>query len=192
MPRIVSILCASRNSAYHDLEDVEVYDPDRDARTFSGGTPIVAHPPCRAWSVKTSQLAKPAPGEKELALWCVERLRDCGGILEHPAYSTLFAAANLPRPTEGHRHGLWSIEVWQAWWGFPMKKATWLVFAGIHPRDVHFPYALHPKGGDLRTGQLLSTKQRSATTPAFARWLVHTARLSTTAHRPPDATPKAT
>lgn len=46
----VSVLCANRNSIYHDMEGVEVFDVDRDARTFRGDTPIIGHPPCRTWS----------------------------------------------------------------------------------------------------------------------------------------------
>lgn len=96
----ISALCVSRNSAYHGLPGVVAFDIDRDARTFLGDTPIVAHPPCRAWSAFCSHQAKAPPGEKELAPMCVELLRQCGGVLEHPAHSRLWPAMGLPRPGE--------------------------------------------------------------------------------------------
>ena len=98
--RLVSVLCASRNSVYKTLDAVDVYDATRDARTFPGNTPIIAHPPCRSWSAFCRHQAKPEPGEAELGLWCAEQLRKCGGVLEQPAHSRLFAAAGLPLPNQ--------------------------------------------------------------------------------------------
>lgn len=45
----VAVLFARQDSTYKALSGVDVYDIDRDARTFQGGMPVVAHPPCRAW-----------------------------------------------------------------------------------------------------------------------------------------------
>lgn len=70
----VSVLCAARNSIYYDMEGVEVFDVDRDARTFRGDTPIIGHPPCRGWSAFLAHQAKPAAGEKELGLWVCDQL----------------------------------------------------------------------------------------------------------------------
>lgn len=176
-PRIVSVLCAARNSVYHDLPGVAVYDARLDARTFAGETPIVAHPPCRAWSVKTKHQAKPEPGEKELGLWCCEMLLQCGGVLEQPAFSEMFEAAGFPTPSTRRQSGdVWTLEVWQAWWGYPMKKATCLAFCGVPRAAIELPFRLHPRGGDRRTEQRMSKSQRSATTRAFAEWLVSAAR----------------
>lgn len=178
--RPVAVLCVQRNSAYHGMDGVEAYDLERDARTFPGGMPVIAHPPCRSWSAHCSHQAKPEAGEQELGLWCVEQVIEWGGILEQPAHSRLWGTAGLPEPgqTTGRAFGnwLWSMEVWQAWWGYPMRKATWLMFSQIHPKDVRVPLRLHPRGCDRRREQLMSKNQRSATTLEFARWLVATAR----------------
>lgn len=171
-----AILCAQPNSAYHTMADVDVYDERRDARTFPGGIPVIAHPPCRAWSARYRHLAKPAPGEKELGLWCVQQVRTWGGILEQPKHSRLWDAAGLPKPGVPPTADSWSAEVWQAWWGFPTQKTTWLYFSRIAPSEVHFPLRLHAPAGDGRRYERLSTKQRSRTTPAFAAWLADTAR----------------
>lgn len=171
----VAVLCASTRSIYHKLPSVDVYDKLRDARMFSGGCPVVAHPPCRAWSAYCSHQAKPEPGEKELGLWCCDMLRQCGGVLEHPAHSRLFAAAALPMP--GCSDGkLWSAFVLQSWWGDSRRKATWLCFSGIDRSEVEFPFALRATDkGDRRRWQVMSKHQRSATNETFARWIVEVA-----------------
>lgn len=175
MTRPVAVLCAARNSIYHALDGVEVYDAARDARTFPGGMPVICHPPCRSWSAFCRQQAKPAPGEQELGIWCAEQLRQWGGILEQPAFSHLFAAAGLPLP--GRYGDVWTLEVWQAWWGYPTRKRTWLAFCGIDPAKVHVPYRLHAAGRDRRRMQVMSHNQRSATSEAIAKWLVDLASI---------------
>lgn len=174
--RPVAVLCANSVTAYRGLPGVEVYDKKRDARTFRGGVPVIAHPPCRSWSAWCGHQAKPEPGERELALWCVEQVNNCGGILEQPAHSRLWDTARLPKPGTPYQNGRFCVSVWQAWWGYPMKKATWLYLVGIEPADVRTPYRLHPAGGDRRREQLMSKQQRSRTEPAFAAWLVALAR----------------
>ena len=64
----IAVLCVQKNNHYRGMEGVEVYDKQRDARTFPGGMPVVAHPPCRAWSAFCRHQAKPEPGEKALGL----------------------------------------------------------------------------------------------------------------------------
>lgn len=176
--RTVAAICVAPNSVYKALPGVDAYDKGRDARTYAGGMPIVAHPPCRSWSAYCAHQAKPEPGERELALWCVEQLRREGGVLEQPAHSRLWDAAGLPKPGQKARTpGPWSMEVWQAWWGYPMKKATWLCFFGIAPFDLPpVPLRLHDKGADRRRQQLMSKHQRAATTEPFALWLLDCAR----------------
>lgn len=177
MPQ-VAVLCCAPNSIYKTMPDVDAYDMARDARNYDGSLPVVAHPPCRAWSAYCAHQAKPEPGEKELGLWCADKLREVGGVLEHPAHSRLFAAAGLPKPGEPERDGLRTLEVWQAWWGYPMKKSTWLCFSGVDIKALTIPYRLHDQGADRRRQQLMSKHQRAATVPEFARWLVDAAMLA--------------
>lgn len=107
----MAALCVAPRSVYHALPEVDAYDLRRDVRSFAGGLPVVAHPPCRAWSAYCAHQAKPLPGEKDLGPLCVEWLRKEGGVLEHPAHSRLFAACGLPRPGET-RGDLWTVGVW--------------------------------------------------------------------------------
>ena len=177
--RTVAILCAATKSYYHDMPGVDVYDARRDARTFGGGMPVVAHPPCRSWSAFTAHQSKPEDGERNLGLWCAEQVKREGGILEQPAHSRLWEAANLPRPGQPASRDGFSLEVWQAWWGYSMKKNTWLFFSHIDQAAIHLPFTLHAKGADRRREQIMSKRQRAETIPALARWLVELARTAT-------------
>lgn len=168
----VAVLCAAPRSIYHWLPGVEVYDRHRDARTFPGQMPVVAHPPCRGWSAKLRHQAKPEAGERELGLLCCEFLRQCGGILEQPADSALWPHGRLPWPGESDGD-LWSVEVQQCWWGHPAPKPTWLCFSFVPEDQVLFP-APQPA---MRSTAGMSAAQRSATPRALARWLVQHARL---------------
>lgn len=184
----VAVLCCASKSPYRGMAGVECYDKKRDVRTFRGGMKIVAHPPCRTWSAYCAHQAKPEPGEKELGPLCVEWLKKCGGVLEHPAHSRLWDACRLPKPGWTHSRDLWSMEVLQGWWGDTRSKTTWLCFFGISPLDVRVPYRFVDAAGDRRRWQLMSKTQRSATHPAMAEWLVQTARIATGSNDPSSAT----
>lgn len=94
---MISVLFARADSNYKALPSVDVWDAERDARTWPGGNPVVAHPPCRAWG-RLRHFAKPRPDEKALAIFAVDQVRKWGGVLEHPASSTLWTEAGLPAP----------------------------------------------------------------------------------------------
>ena len=182
MTELVSVLCAAPNSVYKRLPDVDVFDEARDARTFDGSTPIVAHPPCRAWSAFTRHQAKPGPEEVSLGLWCCERLKSCGGVLEQPAKSHLFQAGGLPLP--GNKLGnLWSIEVWQSWWGYGDRKATWLCFSNVESNAVQCPIQLWRPVGRNSINHKGSKNQRAATCEPFAKWLIDIALTVRTGDR---------
>lgn len=176
MQKLISILCVSSNSVYSSIENVELYDAKRDCRTFNGSTPIVAHPPCRAWSAFCAHQAKPALGERELAPFCVEQLRKCGGVLEHPAHSRLWDEYDLPRPGGGQVAGLWSMHVEQSWFGDMRGKQTWLLVSGVAPQEIQAPLRLHDPRGDVKRWGKMSKRQRAATPIAMAEWLVEIAR----------------
>lgn len=178
MSRTLAILCCSPRSFYKTLADVTCYDAKRDVRSFTGEMPVVCHPPCRAWSIFLSHQAKPPPGEKELGPLCVDWLRRCGGVLEHPAHSRLWDACHLPPP--GQRSGdLFTIYVERHWFGpSPFIKQTWLCLSRIDPSSLVIPFALRPYRDYHRAWQLASHSSRSAASPAFANWLVATARTA--------------
>ncbi len=163
----VAVLFARADSIYKTLPNVDVYDIERDARTFGGGMPVVAHPPCRAWA-SLRHHAKPREGEKDLAFFAIDAVRRNGGVLEHPWLSTLWDAAALPAPGLTDRFGGWTLPVDQNWFGHRARKRTRLYIAGIGPKDVpEIPIVL---GEATHTVGLWSGRDKSRARPSIAKW----------------------
>lgn len=189
----VSVLFGRRDSVYKGFPGVDVWDVDRDARNFCGSGPVVAHPPCRSWG-RLRKLANPLPGERELALFAVEQVRRCGGVLEHPNGSQLWSVAGLPSPGEVDKFGGWTFVVSQRWFGHRADKLTWLYIVGCLSGDLpSVGFALgeasHICGssGRRRDGSRLhkgdagwrpeiSKAEREGTPFPFACWLLDVAR----------------
>lgn len=168
----------------------EWYDAARNAMTYRGGLPVVAHPPCGPWS-RLSQLHKSAE-ELALAPHAVAVVQRCGGVLEHPKGSMLWEACKLPQPWVGEdSFGGFTIEVQQVNWGHPARKRTWLYIVGLGPgRLPAMPMAREPthwaSGGRTRSSRqgspvppgikVCSAQQRRRTPTDFARWLIEVAR----------------
>ena len=185
----VAVLYARADSNYRALDGTDVWDAERDARRWPGGVPVVAHPPCRAWG-NLRAFAKPREDEKALALHAVECVRRWGGVLEHPAGSTLWAAAGLPKPGEGvDQWGGWTLAAPQLWWGHRAEKRTWFYVVGADLRQlpqIPFSMALPTRYVVAKTGRRkgmpgwmpdMNTAEREATPPALAAWLVEAARV---------------
>lgn len=180
---MVAVLFARADSIYKTLPETDVWDIERDARKWPGGAPVVAHPPCRAWG-RLRKFAHLREGEKDLAPAAIAHVREFGGVLEHPAESTLWIHAGLPRPGQfPDSFGGWSMAVDQYIFGHRAEKATWLYIVGCEPDDL--PYM--PIRGGSPTHCIRPTKrhprlpsvtkrEREATPPAFAEWLVDVAR----------------
>lgn len=185
IPMQIAVLFARRDSVYKSIPGCDVYDIDRDARTFDGTAPVVAHPPCRAWG-RLRAFAKPRPDEKQLAFFAVDLVRRNGGVLEHPATSTLWAAAGLPLGSARDEWGGFTLSVDQFWWGHRARKKTWLYVVGLEPSEVppmplKFDAVTHVVNSCLRAGKRLpeiSKPEREHTPPALALWLVELARLT--------------
>lgn len=184
--RDVAVLFARSDSIYKRVAGADVFDLERDARTYHGPLPVVAHPPCRAWG-RLRHFAKPRPDEKALGLFAVHQVRTWGGVLEHPESSTLWVAAGLPRPGCGvDEFGGWTLPVSQKWWGHRAEKRTWLYIVGVPSRRVPtMPFVLGeaPCTVGLYSGRNrsnarpeISKAEREATPEAFALWLLDLAR----------------
>lgn len=171
------MLFARQDSIYKTLPGCDVFDIDRDARTWQGGSPVVAHPPCRAWG-RLRQFAKPRADERDLALFAVEKVREFGGVLEHPASSELWTVAQLPRPggvvQQRDRWDGWTLCVDQSWFGHACPKRTWLYIVGVPPGGYpRFTLQLGKAQGRVDS---ISKADREHTPEPFARWLVDLAR----------------
>jgi len=174
----IAALYVRNDSVYKEYPIIDCYDIDRDARTFKGGMPVIAHPPCRAWG-KLKAFAKPRSGEKELALHAVQVVRENGGVLEHPSGSSLFGTI-LPRPGKMDEWGF-TLSVNQFWFGHKAQKKTYLYIVGIKPHGIpEYPISFDlPTHGVSRTKNLkeISKADRERTPRMFAEWLIETAIL---------------
>jgi hypothetical protein len=180
----IAVLCVSPRSIYQFMPNVLAYDVHRDARQFAGREPVIAHPPCRCWSKYLHHQAKPVdrPGEMALGLWCAGKVIENGGVLEQPADSSLWTAANLPLPNRPIQNPfLYSIQVEQSWFGFASRKKTWLLISGV-PK-AWLPPVPFRLDRPQTTSPGLSAFARSRTVTAFAEWLCQIARLSWWQHK---------
>lgn len=168
---LISALFVRSDSVYKSF-GLDCWDAARDARSYTGPGPVVAHPPCRTWGVMRNWPgAKDRPEEKALGPLAVDFVRRYGGVLEHPFQSSLWRHCNLPHPG-GVRDswGGFTLLVDQGWWGHPAPKPTYLYVVGCAPADVpDMPVQLHRAAG--RTLKL-SPADRERTPPDFAAWLV--------------------
>ena len=167
----VAVLFVRADSHYKTMPGVDAWDAERDAREYNGLLPVVAHPPCRAWG-RYAHWAKPREGEKELALFAVEKVRQLGGVLEHPAASRLWGAAGLPEPGKRDEFGGQALVVNQSWWGHRAPKATRLYVVGASSIP-EIPMKLGVAAGRIEN---MNVREREMTPPAFAEWLVELAR----------------
>ena len=193
---MIAALFIEADSIYKRL-DCDCYDIARDARTYTGNNPVVAHPPCQLWgNMATINFARwggdhNKPGnDGGLFAFALETVRRCGGVLEHPAKSRAFAAHGIPKPVGIGWHrvpcGGWVCEVWQSAYGHRAQKATWLYYFGTNPPIE--PIWLRPKGthqvgfqdrrGKAKNKPTLSKREANATPESFALYLIELAEKS--------------
>ncbi len=169
------------------------YGVERDARTYAGPLPVVAHPPCGPWGRLRFLCTKQDPALGPIG---VEQALRWGGVLEHPEGSLLWRECGLPAPfhevpmVAPH---VWSLVVEQCRWGHPCLKRTWLLFVGVDPADLPpIPTWREPThviddrcaGDAARKGRRhLPKRLRHITPPAFADWLIAAASTATPLRR---------
>lgn len=178
---MIAALYVETGGAYYGLEDVDPWDEARDARQYDGPWPVVAHPPCKVWSIMSN--CRPLTRSMDdggcfaAALAAVEKF---GGVLEHPANTRAWRTFNLPRPARNgwnialHGRPGWATMVDQAAYGHPCHKWTWLYYVGAAPpqldwREVHTGRTVRNDGGGGRDN-------RSRTPTAFRDVLLDMAR----------------
>jgi len=198
---MVAALYVETNGAYYGLPDVDPWDIARDARTYDGPYPVVAHPPCSRWcqlaSVNHARWGTPIGEDGGCFEAALAAVRTYGGVLEHPAYSLAWPEFNLPVPARGFwRQSLlddaqgWVTEISQSAYGHVARKRTWLYMVGAEPVDLDWsepPQEAHV-GAGVNSGVWCSplrraTKTEALATPlAFRDLLLDLARSSVGAH----------
>jgi hypothetical protein len=179
-----------RNDSIYKMLGVDCWDIERDARNYQGPHPVIAHPPCRAWG-KLRKFARPRHDEKELAITAVNQVRKWGGVLEHPASSSLWPEINLPAPGSVDSFGGFSIMVFQSWFGHRAVKKTLLYIVGISPKEIPpYPISLDAvthiisslkrrKSGKRTIKQECTKSEREKTPEKFANYLIEIAKKCT-------------
>ena len=99
MQTVAALYVDVARGPYAAMLGVECWGIERDATTYCGPYPVVAHPPCGHWGQMSHWCTRPL-AERELAIAAVAQVRSHGGVLEHPATSRLWAECGLPRPGE--------------------------------------------------------------------------------------------
>lgn len=172
MKNMITVLCAQKNSNYHKIPGLDVWDAARDAYYFTGSNPVITHGPCAQWS-RLKAFASDRPDEKELAYFCLTKVIRNGGIFEHPSGSSFFKAVGITSQSQG----LYSVD--QSWWGFPARKTTLLYFRGCKPLPFPLFEHIHTHIVGRHKGQSLpamSKAQHSTTVIPFAQWMINSIR----------------
>ena len=123
------------DSAYKKRVDWDTYDVKKDALSYSGQNPVVCHPPCRTWGRLSHMAHNARPDEANLAIWSIKKIRENGGILEHPAGSRLFGN-QLPDVGEVDEFKGFTILVDQYDFGHVAHKKTKLYICGVSEKSM--------------------------------------------------------
>lgn len=127
--RTVAALYVDPKGQYVSMPGVDCWDEKRDAMTYWGPHPIVAHPPCGPWGALYKFCTKQNPACGPIA---VAQVRKFGGVLEHPRGSKLWAHCQLPKPNEVQdKFGGFTVEIKQCHYGHKGEKLTWLYICGV-------------------------------------------------------------
>jgi hypothetical protein len=189
---MIAALFVQAGGAYYGLDGVDPWDVERDARTYAGPHPVVAHPPCTRWC-RLAGLVEARWGYRKgeddgCFASALASVRRWGGVLEHPAWTDAWPAFGLPTPTPGgwsrELFGPgWVCEVSQRAYGHRARKLTWLYYVGDDPPSAldwsrpepvaTVSFLTNHGGGDLPP---LSKREASATPPAFRAALLALAR----------------
>ena len=188
---MIAALFVRPDGPYASRPDVDAWPEARDARTYPGPWPVVAHPPCQAWGrlahVREVTSGRPRGVDGGCFEAAVLSVRAFGGVLEHPEGSRAFYRYRLPIPTfgAGWTAGFvgWSVAVDQSVYGHPARKRTWLFWSGAGaPPDVdiadgsaratHVVVKSRGRGPSLPE---LGKRRRELTPPAFAELMLELA-----------------
>lgn len=165
----VAVLFVRKTNHYAEL-GADCYDFDRNALTWQGGCPGIFHPPCRSWG-QLAHMAKPRPGERELAVWAMAMVRKHGGVVEHPYSSRLWIESGCLGFGMRDHHGGVLVPVLQSWWGHRAPKKSALYIVGPIPE---IPYL--EDAPTSTTVERMGRPERERTPAALASWLVQVAR----------------
>jgi len=142
----VAALYVESDGAYFGVSGVDPWDEVRDARSYSGPHPVVAHPPCQRWgkmwfgqplTVKLTGVRKTKGDDGGCFNAALAAVRKHGGVLEHPwgSHAWPHFGLNVPPRAGGwiaaDSFGGWTCCVEQGKYGHYARKPTLLYAVGI-------------------------------------------------------------
>jgi hypothetical protein len=189
---VIAALFVQADGVYANRIGIDAWPESRDARTYAGPHPVVAHPPCQLWGKMAAVNYARYGGEHNRPgndggcfAAALRSVRTFGGVLEHPAGSAAWDKFGLPRPSVAgwRREGIgtnWTCEVWQSAYGHKARKRTWLLYVGLcSPPEMRWDRVpgSHQIGwpgpnAKFHGRKTLGKKAASATPPAFADALI--------------------
>lgn len=146
----IAALYVDEKGPYSRVYGVDVWGESRDARTYPGGLPVVAHPPCQRWGKfwagqplwisRTGERQKKGDDGGCFAS-ALHAVRINGGVLEHPWGSHAWPWFGLVVPprsggwVRADNHG-WTCCVEQGRYGHYAPKPTLLYAVGCDLPDL--------------------------------------------------------
>ena len=203
---MIAALYVQTGGSYWNIDGVDPWDEARDARTYAGPHPVVAHPPCQRWGklwagqplwIKRTGERKIKGDDGGCFAAALASVRKWGGVLEHPWGSHAWPHFGLAVPP---RAGGWIIADDYGWtccveqgrYGHYARKPTLLYAVGCRlpelswgKSDPSFPpeaIAKHGLAYCKRVGELAfkgggkDNTHRIGTPPAFRDILITMAK----------------
>jgi hypothetical protein len=192
MSKKIAALYVETNGGYFGLEGVDPWDIDRDARSYVGPYPVVAHPPCQRWgkmwfgqplTVKRTGERKKLGDDGGCFAAALKAARTYGGVIEHPWGSLAWPHFDLNTPDRAggwimaDYHGGWTCCVEQGRYGHYARKPTLILAYGIDDlpslewgyREPSFDPAVVERMGLQRAKRLGEVGARGGGTDSSAR-----------------------
>ncbi|MEL6705871.1 MAG: hypothetical protein AAFP15_16510 [Bacteroidota bacterium] len=198
----IAALYVETSGVYFGLDGVDPWDEQRDARSYAGPHPVVAHPPCKRWGRywsggPSAKVRRKLGDDGGCFAFAWAAVRTFGGVIEHPEASHAWRIFGIPAPPKSGgwipvSTGGWTCCVEQGHYGHAARKATWLyVFGRPKPPDLLWGPAegktrldpgFHSKAerdaasADDKSVRRLSAQQRISTPKPFRDLLINIAR----------------
>ena len=145
----VAALYVEPKGCYVGVPGVDPWDEARDARTYAGPHPVVAHPPCqrwgRYWHGSTRKPHQYKLGDDGGCFYAaLHSVHIYGGVIEHPADSHAWANFDIRKPPRAggwiaaypEETRAWTCCVYQGHYGHASGKPTWLLVVGVKREDL--------------------------------------------------------
>lgn len=152
---MIAALFVQDGGAYFGLPSVDPWPETRDARTYAGPYPVVAHPPCQRWGkfwfgaplvVKRTGVRKKKGDDGGCFAAALYAVRKFDGVIEHPWGSHAWAHFRLTLPPRsGHwvradDRG-WTCCVEQGQYGHYARKPTLLYAVGTDLPELRWGHS---------------------------------------------------